>query len=291
MNDERKRKQKVPKDLWEKDWMLEMLKQFDHPSTALWRAVEARCICALLSKIVLKNPILDLGCGEGKFSSTIFSRGRVDIGLDISKDDVSKAKKSTTYKGVIVGDARALPFRNESFNVVFSNSVVEHILGIDKVLAETSRVLKKDGMFIFTVPSNQFGNYLFLRMFLQKVGLKKLACWYSKKRNELLNHYNCYDVATWRHKIEDVGLNVVEFKYYLSKSTIRVWDFLAICIFLVRMLSIFKPRFTVLLLAKTKKIRTSIFKRILYKYYYDQNCGIGGGLLIAAKKTQDARKK
>ena len=277
------KKQHTPKDLREKDWLLEMLERFNHPSTALWRAVEARCIHSLLSKFILKDPALDLGCGDGKFSSTIFSRGIMNVGLDISKDDIIKAKKISVYEALIVGDAQTMPFRKESFRVVFSNCVIEHIPNVDKVLTEISKILKEDGVFIFTVPSERFGKYLFLHVLLQKIHLKKLAHWYSKKRNELLNHYNCYDPVTWKHKIESVGLNMVVSKYYLSKSAIQIWDFLAICIFIMRRVGIFRTAICSLLLAKTRKIRASVFKRLLYKYY-NQNCKVGGGLLITTKK-------
>jgi len=112
--------------LEEKNWLLEMLKQFDHPSTALWRDVEARRLRAILSDIIFEAPILDLRCGDGKLG---------------------------TYVELILGDARGLPFRDENFNFVFSNCVVEHIAGTDRVLHEVSRILNKDRIFIFTVPS------------------------------------------------------------------------------------------------------------------------------------------
>jgi len=272
--------------LTEKNWLLEMLKKFDHPSTALWRAVEARHIQALLSEMVFEAPILDLGCGNGKFSSAIFAPEKLDIGLDTSEWDIARAGQSTVYETVMVGDARCLPFQNESFNVVFSNCVLEHIRRIDEVLNEVSRVLKADGAFIFTAPSDSFGDYLFVHVFLETIGLKKFARWYSKKRNQLLNHYNCYDPMTWKHKIMNVGLNVLKARYYLSKSTVEIWDFWAICIFLLRILGVFKTRASALLLSKSRKIRISVFRRILYGYY-SQNRETGGALLIVAKRTKN----
>lgn len=281
---EESKNQLVSRALPEKDWMLEMLDQFDHPSTVLWRAVEARSIHLLLSKTALGVPVIDLGCGEGKLSSVIFGRGRMNVGLDMSKDDVAKAKKTGVYETLIVGDARAIPFRKGSFGGVFSNCVIEHIPKVEKVLVEISRILKEDGVFIFTVPSEQFGEYLFLHWVLQKIRLRKMADWYSGRRNELLSHHNCYDSVTWKSKIENVGLNMIGVRYYLSKSTIQIWDFLAICIFIMRRIGIFRTTVYSLLLNKSRKIRVAIFKKILYKYY-DQDCQTGGGLLILAKKS------
>jgi len=85
-------------ELKEKDWLLEMLKQFDHPSIVLWKAIEAKYVSNYISKINLKgNLILDLGCGNGKFSSTIFDDLEI-IGLDISREEISKAKKAGIYR-------------------------------------------------------------------------------------------------------------------------------------------------------------------------------------------------
>jgi ubiquinone/menaquinone biosynthesis C-methylase UbiE len=267
-----------------KDCMLEMVELFDHPSTVLWRAVEARHILNLLSKITLGGPVLDLGCGEGMFSSTIFGRGKMDVGLDIFKDDIVKAKRLNSYKALIVADARALPFRCESFNVLFSNCVIEHIPRVDEVLSEVSRVLKSNGIFIFTVPSSSFSEYLFVSRLLRKIGLRKRARWYSEIRNKLLSHYNIFDLAVWQHKLMNANFNVAEFRYYLSKNAVSIWDFIALCIFAARRSGIFNFRILKLLLANSKGIRISIFKKILYKYYY-QDCQIGGGLLIVAKRS------
>jgi hypothetical protein len=88
----------------------------------------------------------------------------------------------------------------------------------------------------------------------------------------------------WEHKIMNVNLNVVEFRYYLSKNAVSIWDFIAICTFAMRRSGIFDARILKLLLANSKGIRISIFKKILYKYYY-QDCQIGGGLLIVAKRS------
>jgi len=58
---------------------------------------------------------------------------------------------------------------------MFSNSVLEHIYDINMVLKEVSRVLKENGKLVFTVPSNQFSSYLFLRVVTERLGLKGFA--------------------------------------------------------------------------------------------------------------------
>jgi ubiquinone/menaquinone biosynthesis C-methylase UbiE len=266
-----------------KDLLFELLKEFQHPSTALWRAVEIRCIYDTLSEIAVKAPILDLGCGAGQVFAKIFSQKCMNIGLDLSKSDLRQAKRIAAYDGLVIGDARALPFREGFFKMVFSNSVIEHIPNVDKVLQEIFRILEREGVLIFTVPSEQFGDFLFFYVLFKKLFLKKTAQWYRKKRNALLNHYNCFDAVTWRLKIERTGLTAVVFKYYLSKSAIQMWDLMAFCIFAMRRVGITKTEVWGFLSSKTRKLQVSLFRGLLNSYY-KQNCEVGGGLLIVAKR-------
>ena len=280
---EESKNQLVPTALPEKDWVSEMLNQFDHPSTVLWRAIEAKCVSNYISKIDLeKKLVLDLGCGEGKVSSTIFDGEADIIGLDISKEDIIKAKGRGNYRELIIGDAQRLPFSDRSVDTVFSNSVLEHIPGIFMVLKEVSRILQKNGKLVFTVPSDQFGNYLFLYVLAERLGLKGFARWYGKRRNQLLNHFHCYSPKVWECKLKKADLNMVYAKYYLSKSTIEVWDFLALCIFFVRIFMRKIPsRILNRLLDRTKNLRISFFRRTLRKYYLE-TCNVGGALTVVA---------
>jgi len=49
-------------------------------------------------------------------------------------------------------DLMSLSYRDNSFDLVLNTDVLEHVPNIDTALAEISRVLKKGGVFIFTVP-------------------------------------------------------------------------------------------------------------------------------------------
>ena len=96
--------------------------------------------------------ILDFGCGDG--NSSIFIRKHFPLstitGVDVSEQSIKIAKEKnienaafTVFKGV------ELPYKNESFDVVFSSMVFHHIEHKlhDAVLEEIYRVLKKDGRF------------------------------------------------------------------------------------------------------------------------------------------------
>lgn len=58
----------------------------------------------------------------------------------------------TVRNGVVCQDLRALTFKDESFDLILSMDVLEHVFDMPKVLSEVARVLKPDGVHIFTIP-------------------------------------------------------------------------------------------------------------------------------------------
>lgn len=91
--------------------------------------------------------ILDAGCGEGVLSLILAARGAEVIGMDISKPNIVAANERAKRDGItnvsfLVGDAEALPFPDNSFDLVVSSHVLEHIPDFDKGLTEIMRVTK-----------------------------------------------------------------------------------------------------------------------------------------------------
>lgn len=92
--------------------------------------------------------ILDAGCGEGVLSFMLAKNGAEVVGMDISEPNIAAAKARAEADRIsnitfIVGDAEALPFPDDSFDLVVSSHVLEHIPDFDKGLSEVMRVTKK----------------------------------------------------------------------------------------------------------------------------------------------------
>jgi len=212
-----------------------MLDKFD-PASALWRTVEVKTTLKIIFKIDIHGPIMDLGCAEGNIAQIVFKDRLVDVGLDNWKELLVKTKDAGIYKFLVLADARLMPFTGNSFNLVFSNSVIEHIEDIDKVLEEVSYILKPRGLFIFTVPTDKFGEYLFFYRVFSSMGLKSIANWYKTKRIELLHHYNLFGKEGWDERLNKFGLKVVDAQGYLSKTFLSIWDLVAAAGFILRKL-------------------------------------------------------
>lgn len=112
-------------------------------------------------KLLEKNDIkgkkfLEIGCGLGYFSKEAFKLGARVTGVDIGPKLIKISKKKTPNASFIVADASSLPFKNETFDVVLSTEVIEHINKQVIVIKEMFRVLKKGGVLIITTPNRLY---------------------------------------------------------------------------------------------------------------------------------------
>jgi len=106
----------------------------------------------VLSKSNLKNATgLDLGCGLGWYTQSMYEKGYNVIGVDYSKDYIKKAKHNSKSRHLhfIMGDARRLPFKDARFGFVFSINVFHHNSTESQEIAfsEVARVLIPKGIF------------------------------------------------------------------------------------------------------------------------------------------------
>jgi ubiquinone/menaquinone biosynthesis C-methylase UbiE len=83
--------------------------------------------------------ILDFGCGSGQVWA---GKEEPVLGIDIN---VRRLKVAKGRIQVVCCDGRVLPFRDCSFQRVIANSVLEHIPGYWRALAEIKRVLNEEG--------------------------------------------------------------------------------------------------------------------------------------------------
>ena len=98
--------------------------------------------------------LLEIGCGNGLSAQLLNKLGYWVVGTDISpfflSDTAKWQSKSLKY---IACDALELPFHDESFDVVCSNDLIEHVPDAGQTLAEMVRVVKKGGLIIIASPN------------------------------------------------------------------------------------------------------------------------------------------
>lgn len=95
--------------------------------------------------------ILDLGCGPGLYARILSNKGARVKGIDISKEEIKIAKREDPKSEFIVGDIEKLPFKNNEFDIVLSALVLGHLKSWNKTLRGVNKVLKKGGIFVFSI--------------------------------------------------------------------------------------------------------------------------------------------
>lgn len=101
---------------------------------------------------------LEVGCGRGSLSAYFADAGWDCTLLDLSPRALERAqeafKKEKLPAQFDIGDCLALPYPDNSFDLVFSIGLLEHFQEIDRVISEQLRVLAPGGLFIgYVVPN------------------------------------------------------------------------------------------------------------------------------------------
>jgi len=126
--------------------------------------------------------ILEVGCGMGT-DSRLISRLDADIvSLDLSMRNVSFSLKGMSLLGLkgkgVNSDAENLPFRDGTFDIVYSYGVLHHTPDTQKAINEVYRVLKPNGKAVIMLYHKGYAYYALLLMH----GYKKILGIYNKDR-------------------------------------------------------------------------------------------------------------
>jgi SAM-dependent methyltransferase len=186
------------------------------PSFVLARSVEWAEIYKNRDR--LRLPLLDLGCGTGEVSHLMYGEQRI-TGVDI--DDVALQKAKVYLPDAVHGDARCLPFQEESFNSITSICVMEHLPEIDCCLSEIARVLRPGGMLLATVPSHEWKGMFFWNRFFSAIGLRGLGRRLADAYDQKLIHLNLLAEKEWSEKLGQVGLQLERIDPWLTRRATR----------------------------------------------------------------------
>lgn len=156
-----------------------------------WWFKGRRSIISTLLKNSPKGKVLDVGCGTG--ANLLLFNGMA-VGLDISSEALKFAQRRKGNLLLCQGRAEALPFKDESFEIVLALDLLEHLPDDIRGLEEMFRVLKKEGKLLVTVPAFRF-------------------LW--SEHDEALSHFRRYRREELKAKLKSVGFSIEFISYVI----------------------------------------------------------------------------
>ena len=165
--------------------------------------------------------VLDLACGSGHQTLAWSERGFRVTGLDFDRDLLIAGRARLARAGApeaawTQADAVSLPYRSGAFDVVFNNSLLEHVQAWRSVLAETARVLRPGGVFVMyttnrSCPVQQEVNHFPFYPWLPDPLQRRVLAWIMAHRRDLVNFtdfpaINWFTFGAMRREFRAVGL-------------------------------------------------------------------------------------
>ncbi len=178
----------------------------------VWRSGQVRRL-AMVNQFApfTGKDVLDHGTGIGTYVREMSKTARNVIGFDIEVPRLQDGVRSGV-NNLLASVAESLPFADESFDVIHSNEVLEHVADDAASAREIVRVLRCGGRAVIFVPNRLYffethgiywrGEY--------KFGNKPLVNWLPDAlRNKLAPHVRAYTSAQLRGLFEGTPSRIV----------------------------------------------------------------------------------
>jgi len=140
---------------------MDEIKEIKNRTYSLKRA-QYKLALRLLSTITedgLVKKVLDVGCGMGEFADILRNKGKELVCVD-GFDKYYKFVLSKGFESYKVNlEYEKIPLEDNSFDLVVSLEVIEHLWNTDNYLKEINRLLKPGGYALFTTMNYNYLTY------------------------------------------------------------------------------------------------------------------------------------
>ena len=171
----------------------------------------------------LSGKVLDIGSGDGHFADVTFDK-KLEVGLDPWMDFNAHHARYNGHQYLVRADGSQIPFEAQYFDVIVSNSVLEHIENVQDVLNDIGRVLKKNGQFLFCVPNTKAFDELSIAKFFEKIHMKKFADLYRKWFQKISLTFNADMPDTWQKRLQEAGFEIENYWHYFSPRSLKALE-------------------------------------------------------------------
>ena len=182
-------------------------------------------ISVLKKNVDCDAQILEIGCGNGEYLKSLKNTGFEVTGVELNPH-AAKIAKEKIRSNVIIGTVFDGKFKDKSFDIIIMRHVLEHVPNPSMTIQEIYRILKDDGIFIFSTPNtNTIESVIFGKFWYDWDVPRHLYGFNSKTLMKILEKNN--------FKVSSVSYSIVpnnwigSFKYWLGaiKAPSRITSF------------------------------------------------------------------
>jgi ubiquinone/menaquinone biosynthesis C-methylase UbiE len=116
------------------------------------KPMDQEILCRFSLEIADRKPVWDFGCGPGQTTKYLKDLGVEISGLDLAEKNIEQAKINHPEIAFRQGNMLALEFDSDTIAGIVAFYAIVHFTPeqVEKAFRETFRVLKPDGLFLFT---------------------------------------------------------------------------------------------------------------------------------------------
>jgi SAM-dependent methyltransferase len=192
------------------------------PPMLLWRSWEY----AAYQRYTLVEPVLDIGCGDGRYFHLVFPDVQNVTGVDMDPAVVEAARRSGVYREILTAPAHQLLIEPGSFASAFANCSLEHMDHLPEVLNNIALSLSPRAPFLLSVVTDKFIKWTALPTLVERIGEPARARLLQADYETYHHLVNPFPIATWAEYLDAAGFDVLEHIPILPEMTSRLFLFL-----------------------------------------------------------------
>ncbi len=157
-------------------------------------------LCLEFTKKLPKTDMLELGCGTGHWSKFFIEQGFQLTATDISNSMLKIVKSKNLNAKILKANSENLPFKDNSFSLVSSITMIEFVKNQEKVISEINRVLKPNGYLLIACLN------------------RNSILWTTRKKSKSYKNANFLTPEDFKKLLEKIGNVDMKFGVYINNN-------------------------------------------------------------------------
>jgi len=191
------------------------------PPILMWRSWEH----AAYRRFALREPVLDVGCGDGRFFRLVFPGISKVVGIEANPGVADAARQSAVYDEIHLCEAHTLPLNGRRFASAFANCSLEHMDRLPEVLRGIAESLEPGGSFLCSVVTDRFLDWAPLPLLLAAAGEPERAMSVQEEYEAYHHLVNAWAPDDWVRKLDEAGFDIIDHVPIVPEWSGRVFLF------------------------------------------------------------------